>query len=72
MAILEPDRFGFFEMHLPLEQRIAALLETAGPEELAAELEKRDMYCYECLRLVMHAFENNRAVPEFRPFPTFF
>jgi len=72
LAILAPDGFDFFEAHLPHAQRISVLLETAGPEELAAELEKRDLYCSQCLDLVMHAFANNSPVPEFRPFPTFF
>jgi hypothetical protein len=72
MAILEPDGFHFFEMHLPQEQRISVLLEKAGPEELIAELEKRDIYCKKCLCLVNHAFENNTPVPECRPFPSFF
>jgi hypothetical protein len=72
MAILEPGRFDFFEMHLPPEQRISVLIKTAGPEELVAELEKRDLYCPQCLDLLRHAFANNTPVPEFRPFPTLF
>jgi hypothetical protein len=59
-------------MHLPPEQRVSVLLETAGPAELAAELEKRDLYCNQCFDLVMYAFASNTPVPEFRPFPTFF
>lgn len=72
LAVLEPDRFSFFELHLPQERRISALVKTAGPEELLAELETRDLYCHQCLGLVMHAFENNTEVPAFRPFPTLF
>ena len=72
MAILEPDGFHFFEMHLPQEQRISVLLEKAGPEELTAELDKRDMYCKKCLWLVNNAFANNTPVPDYRPFPSFF
>ena len=63
---------SFFEMHLPQEQRIWLLVEKAEPEELVAELEKRDLYCKKCLWLVNNAFANNTPVPEYRPFPTFF
>ncbi len=72
MAVLGPERFHFFEMHLPPEQRVSVLLETAGPAELAAELEKRDLYCNQCFDLVTHAFASKTPVPEFRPFPTLF
>ena len=72
MAVLGPERFHFFEMRLPPEQRVSVLLETAGPAELAAELEKRDLYCNQCFDLVMHAFASKTPVPEFRPFPTLF
>jgi hypothetical protein len=72
LAVVEQYKFGFFELQYPREQRILALVEKAEPEELLAELEKRDMYCKECLRLVNNAFANNSPVPEFRPFPTFF
>ena len=72
MAILTPDQFGFFEMHLPQEQRISVLIEKAEPEELIAELEKRDMYCNQCLDLVLDAFANHTPVHELRPFTPFF
>jgi hypothetical protein len=72
MAILEPDGFLFFEMQFPEEQRISVLVEKTEPEELVAELEKRDMYCKNCLWLVIRAFTHNTPVLEFRPFPTHF
>jgi len=72
MAVVDPGGFGFFEMHLPKQQRISYLVYEAEPGALAAELEKRDMYCKKCLRLVKNAFANNTPVPEFQPFPVFF
>jgi hypothetical protein len=72
LAAMDPDGFHFFEGHLPHEQRMAALVENADPEELVTELEKRDMYCNKCLWLVNKSFANNAAIPEYRPFPTFF
>lgn len=72
MAVLQPDGFAFFEMHLPKQKRIAVLLERANAEELLAELDRRDLYCKKCLRLVHNSFASNTPVPEFRPFPTLF
>jgi hypothetical protein len=72
LAAVESWGFHFFEMHLPREQRILVLVDKAEPEELIAELEKRDMYCNKCLCLVNNSFANNTPVPEYRPFPSFF
>jgi hypothetical protein len=72
MAVVGPDGFDFFEKHLPKKQRISVLIVKAGPEELIAELEQRELYCKKCLRLVLNSFAKDTPVPEFRPFPTHF
>jgi hypothetical protein len=72
MALRALDGFNFFEMHLPKKLGIWRLVEKAGPEELMAELEKRDLYCKKCLGLINRCFANDTPVPEFRSFPTFF
>jgi hypothetical protein len=68
MAILEPEKFGFFEMHLPQDQRFAVLLGSLEAEELMVEMEKREIFCRECLWLVNRGFIDHTPVPEYKPF----
>jgi hypothetical protein len=69
---LEPGGFNFFELHLPEEQRISKLVRTVNPELLLIELEKRDMYCRICYRLVRREFVHKIRVPEYKPLPAHF
>lgn len=67
---LDPDKFRFFEAHLPRKQTISMLRRTANPEQLRDELEKRDMYCLLCHWYVLREFSKGIPVPPVKTFTT--
>lgn len=49
---LDPSEYRFFEIHLPRKEKIEILAWSASRERLIRELEKRDLYCKKCYRLI--------------------
>ena len=50
------NKFYFFELHLPPEQRVQQLMHSMEPDRLKAEIENRDLYCKKCFPLVVRDY----------------
>jgi hypothetical protein len=58
-----PENFRFFELHLPLRERIARLAHKANPESLKAELANRDLFCKTCYPHIKRFYTKNISIP---------
>jgi len=58
---LVPEEFSFFELQFPREQRISRRIRVLSAEDLLIELEKRDLYCKRCYKIVCKEFRQNSS-----------
>lgn len=63
-----PKEFRLFELHLPRKEQIAILAWDGGRDRLLQELEKRDVYCWKCYRLIHREITHNIPAPPVKPF----
>jgi hypothetical protein len=64
----DPAEFRFFEVLLPKARHISVLAQTIHPDSLTVELEKRDLYCRKCYRLMRKEATHNILAPPVKPF----
>lgn len=62
-----PENFKFFELHLPLKQRVARLAHKTDSESLKVELSKREMYCKRCYSHIAREHKESISVPLVKP-----
>lgn len=54
-----PFKFVFFEMHLPVKDRIRSIIHWVNPAQLQHELSTRGMFCRKCNRLIVREVTEN-------------
>jgi hypothetical protein len=64
----DPAEFRFLELNLPKARHLSVLAQTMRADYLIEEMEKRDLFCRKCHRLMRREVTRNIAAPPVKPF----